>query len=135
MVAEAPVETKFEASKQLAQRLIGQGALLLAAYWEFQEDADSWRLVLVPPSPGEEQGLIRQATELLIEAPYRSAFSLSDVAVDSRQIARARALGAYIRVKPYVGRRIDTTFTGGQYFESVVPVYLAKQLLTHLQVA
>jgi hypothetical protein len=72
---------------------------------------------------------------LLVEAPYSSAFSLSDPAVDARQVERARALGAYIRVKPYVGRRIDTTFTGGQYFESVVPVYLASELMTHLRVA
>lgn len=135
MVAESPIETKLEISIELAQRLIGQSARLLAAYWEFQEEADCWKLVLVPSSHNEEQHLIKQATELLIEPPYRSAFSLSDVAVDSRQLGRAQALGAYIRVRPYVGRRIDTTFTGGQYFESVVPVYLAPQLLTHLQVA
>ncbi|MBR1131715.1 hypothetical protein [Bradyrhizobium iriomotense] len=135
MAAESPIETKLEVSIELAQRLIGQAAPLLAAYWEFQEEADCWRLVLVPSSQNEEQRLIKQATELLIEAPYRSAFSLSDVAVDSRQIGRAQVLGAYIRVKPYVGRRIDTTFTGGQYFESVVPVYLAQELLTHVQVA
>lgn len=135
MVTGSPIEAKLEVSIELAQRLVGQAAPLLAAYWEFREDADHWRFVLVPSSENEEQRLIKQATELLIESPYRSAFSLSDVAVDSRQIGRAQALGAYIRVKPYVGRRIDTTFTGGQYFESVVPIYLAQQLLTHVQVA
>ncbi len=91
--------------------------------------------MLVPTSPEEEGRLIKEATALLVESPYRSVFSLSDPAVDSRQIDRARALGAYIRVAPYIGRRIDTTFTGGQYFESVVPVYLAPELMTHLRVA
>jgi|SRR5882757_1067723 len=135
MAAESLIETKLEASKQLAKRLIEQGAPLLAAYWEFREEADRWTLVLVPITRNEERRLIKHATELLIEAPYRSAFSLSDPAVDSRQLERARALGAYIRVEPYIGRRIDTTFTGGQYFESVVPVYLAPELVTHLHVA
>ena len=135
MAAESLVEAKFEASRQLAKRLIEQGAPLLAAYWEFREEADRWTLVLVPASPTEEQRLIRQATEVLVEAPYRSALSLSDPAIDSRQIERARALGAYIRFEPYIGRRIDTTFTEGQYFESVVPVYLAPELMTHLRVA
>ena len=108
---------------------------MLAAYWEFREDEGRWTLMLVPTSPEEERRLIKEATALLVEASYRSALSLFDLAVDSRQIDRARALGAYIRVEPYIGRRIDTTFTGGQYFESVVPVYLAPELMTHLRVA
>jgi hypothetical protein len=135
MAAESLIESKLEASKRLAKQLVEKGAPLLAAYWEFREEVDRWTLVLVPASPKEEQRLIREATELLTESPYRSVFSLSDPAVDSRQIERARALGAYIRVKPYIGRRIDTTFTGGQYFESVVPVYLAPELMTRLRVA
>ena len=51
------------------------------------------------------------------------------------KLERARALGSYIRIDPYIGRRIDTTFTGGQYFESVIPVYLAPELMPHLRVA
>jgi hypothetical protein len=135
MATESLTDSKLEGSKQLARELIGQGAPLLAAYWEFREEVDRWTLVLVPTSPDEERRLIKEATTRLVEAPYRSVFSLSDPAVDSRQIDRARALGAYIRVEPYIGRRIDTTFTGGQYFESVVPVYLAPELMTHLRVA
>jgi len=135
MAAESLMESKLEASTQLVRQLIECGAPLFAAYWEFREEVDRWTLVLVPVSPNDERRLIREATGLLIEPPYRSVFSLSDPAVDSRQMERARALGAYIRVEPYIGRRIDTTFTGGQYFESVVPVYLAPELMTHLHVA
>jgi hypothetical protein len=135
MAAESLIQSKLEASKKLAKQLIEQGAPLLAAYWEFREEVDRWTLVLVPTSPDEERRLIKEATTRLVEPPYRSVFSLSDPAIDSRQIERARALGAYIRVAPYIGRRMDTTFTGGQYFESVVPVYLAPELMTHLRVA
>ncbi len=135
MVAETIGDRKVEASERLAKELIRRGSPLLASYWEYREDEGRWTLMLVPTSPEEEHRLIKEATALLVETPYRSAFSLSDPAVDARQIERARALGAYIRVKPYVGRRIDTTFTGGQYFESVVPVYLAPELITHLRVA
>jgi hypothetical protein len=119
----------------LAEELIGRGSPLLAVYWEFREEEGRWTLMLVPTSPEEERRLIREATALLVESPYRATLSLFDPSVDSRQIDRARALGAYIRVEPYIGRRIDTTFTGGQYFESVVPVYLAPELMTHLRVA
>jgi hypothetical protein len=135
MVTEALGDRKVEASERLAKDLIGRGSPLLAAYWEFREEEGRWTLMLVPTSPEEERRLIKEATALLVEPSYRSVFSLSDPAVDSRQIDRARALGAYIRVVPYIGRRIDTTFTGGQYFESVVPVYLARELMTHLRVA
>lgn len=135
MAAESLMESKIEASEHLAQKLIEQGSPLLAAYWEFRDEVDRWTLVLVPNSPQEERRLIKEGTTLLVEPPYRSVFSLSDPQIDGRQIERARALGAYIRVEPYVGRRIDTTFTGGQYFESVVPVYLAPELMTHLRVA
>jgi hypothetical protein len=135
MAAESLVDSKLESSKQLAKELIKRGAPLLAAYWEFREEVDRWTLMLVPTSPEDERRLIKEATSLLVEPPYRSAFSISDPAIDSHQIDRARALGAYIRIQPYVGRRIDTTFTGGQYFESVVPVYFKPELLTRLAVA
>lgn len=135
MAAESLVESKLEASQQLAKKLIELGSPLLAAFWDFREEVDRWTLVLVPTSPKEERRLIEQASDLLVEEPYRSVFSLADPSIDSHQIERARALGSYIRVKPYVGRRIDTTFTGGQYFESVVPVYFAPNLMTHLSVA
>jgi hypothetical protein len=135
MAAESLMESKLDASKQLAKQLVDRGAPLIAAYWEFSEEVDRWTLVLVPTSPDDERRLIKEVTARLVEVPYRSVFSLSDPAVDSRQIDRARALGAYIRVEPYIGRRIDTTFTGGQYFESVVPVYLAPELMTHLHIA
>jgi len=135
MAAESLMESKLDASKQLAKQLVDRGAPLFAAYWEFSDEVDRWALVLVPTSPDDERRLIKEVTARLVEAPYRSVFSLSDPAVDSRQIDRARALGAYIRVEPYIGRRIDTMFTGGQYFESVVPVYLAPELMTHLHIA
>jgi hypothetical protein len=79
--------------------------------------------------------LIKQATDFVVEPSFRSAFSISELSISSLQIKRARALGAYIRVEPFVGRRIDNTFTGGEFFESVVPVYLAPELMTHLHVA
>jgi hypothetical protein len=135
MAAESLVDSKLESSKQLAKELTERGAPLLAVYWEFREDVDRWTLMLVPTSPENERRLIKDATSLLVEPPYRSAFSISDPAIDSRQIDRARALGAYIRTEPYIGRRFDTTFTGHQYFESVIPVYLAPELMTHFHVA
>jgi hypothetical protein len=135
MVTETLGDRKVEASDRLAKELIARGSPMLAAYWEFREEDGRWTLMLVPTSPEEERRLIREATALLVEPPYRSVFSLSDPAVDSRQIERARVLGAYIRAEPYLGRRIDTTFTGGQYFESVIPIYLAPELMTHLRVA
>jgi hypothetical protein len=135
MAAESLVDSKFEASKQLASTLVQRGAPLLAAFWDFHEDVDRWTLVLVPTSPDEERRLIKQATDLLVEPPYRSIFSVSDPLIDSHQIDRARALGAYIRYEPYVGRRFDTTFTNGQFFESAVPVYFRPELLTRLAVA
>lgn len=135
MVTETLGDRKIEASERLARELVDRGSPMLAAYWEFREDDGRWTLMLVPKSPKEERQLIREATALLVEDPYRSIFSISDSAIDSLQIERARALGAYIRVEPYVGRRIDKTFTGRQYFESVVPVYFSPELMTHLHVA
>jgi hypothetical protein len=135
MAAESIVSSKLDASKRLAERLLERGASLLAAYWEFREELDRWRFVLVPALPSDEKSLIKEATDLLVEPSFRSIFSISEPSVDSRQIKRARALGAYIRVEPFIGRRIDDTFTGGEYFESVVPIYLAPELMTHLHVA
>lgn len=135
MVPESIVSSKLDASTQLAERLIGRGAPLLAAYWEFREELGRWTLVLVPASPNDDRSLIKEATDLLVEPPFRSIFSISEPSVDSRQIKRARALGAYSRVEPFIGRRIDDTFTGGEYFGSVVPIYLARKLMTHLHVA
>jgi hypothetical protein len=135
MAAESLVESKFRASTQLVEQLMERGAPLLAAFWDFHEEIDRWSLVLVPTSPDQEPALIKLATDFLVEPPYRSIFSLSDPTVDSRQIERARVLGAYIRYEPYVGRRIDTTFTDGQFFESVIPVYFRPELMTHLQAA
>src|ERR1700709_2188138 len=103
MAAESLVDSKLEASKQLTSLLVKRGAPLLAAFWDFHEDVDRWTLVLVPTSPDEQGRLIKQATDLLIEPPYRSIFSISDPLVDSHQIDRARALGAYIRYEPYIG--------------------------------
>jgi hypothetical protein len=135
MAAESLVDVKLEASKRLTERLLERSAPLLAAYWEFREERDYWRFILVPKSPNDERSLLNEAAELLAEPTFRSVFSISEPSIDSLQINRARALGAYIRVKPFVGRRIDNTFTGGEFFESVVPVYLASPLMTHLHVA
>ena len=135
MAAESIVSSKFDASRQFAERLLERGASLLAAYWEFHEDRDRWSLVLVPASSNFERSLISQATSLVFEPSFRPVLSIFELSVDSLQIKRARALGAYIRVEPFVGRRINNTFTGGEFFESVVPVYLAPELMTHLHVA
>jgi|UniRef100_Q07PL4 hypothetical protein len=135
MAAESLTDSKFAASERLVKELLQRRAPLLAAYWEYREEVGRWTLMLVPDSPDQELTLIREATDQLVEPPYRSIFSLSDPSVESRQIPRARALGAYIRVEPYVGRRIDTTFTAGEYFESVVPIYFKAELMTRLQVA
>lgn len=135
MAAESVVERKLSVSVELAKELLAQGSPLLAAFWDYDSDVERWTLMLVPTSPGDERRLRSEAVDLLVKEPYRSAFSVSDPGVNARQIDRARALGAYIRVEPYIGRRMDTTFTGDQYFESVIPVYLAPELMTHLPVA
>lgn len=135
MVADALVDRKVEASERLAREMLALGAPLLAAYWEFREERGRWELVLVPKSASDARQLVKQVSSLRTEPSYRTVFSLSDTVVDARQIERARALGAYIRVEPYIGRHIDTTFTGGHYFENVIPVYLEDSLLTHLRVA
>jgi hypothetical protein len=134
MADQSLVESKFVASKSLTARLVDEHFPLAAAYWERREERGGWILLLVPKSFEHERSLIDIVSSLLIEKPFRSVFSLSDVFVESRMIDRARALGAYIRDEDYVGRPIDTTFTGGHYFESVVPIYFAPQLLKHVRV-
>lgn len=135
MAAESLVAHKLDASIELANKLLAEGSPLLAAFWDYDSEAERWTLMLVPASLNHERDLVRDAVDLLVEPPFRSAFSLADPAVDNRQIDRARALGSYIRYEPYVGRRMDTMFIGGEYFESVIPVYIAPELMTHLRVA
>lgn len=128
MADQTLVERKVETSFKLAARIANAGEPLLAAYWEWQGEKDRWELYLVPNSMADERRLINVVSNVLIEAPYRLAFSLSDVVIDGHLIDRARAIGAYIRRPEDIGRRFDTTFTGGHYFESVIVVYLAPEL-------
>lgn len=129
MVDQSLVDRKLAASFDLVAHLVKVGAPLLAAYWEWRDEKGYWELVLVPKSRVEERELINKATEVLREQPYRSVFSLLDFTVSGREIERARAIGAYLRRPEDVGRRFDTTFTGGHYFESVIVVYVAPELL------
>jgi hypothetical protein len=122
------VERKFETSKALVDRLLADKAPLLAAYWEWEQERDRWVFYLVPNSNDDEPALVRATSTIMIEQPYRSVFSLADVFVDAHQIPRARAIGAYIRSPDDLGRQFDTTFTGGQYFESVIVIYVAPKL-------
>lgn len=122
------VERKLEVSKQLVEQLRSVEAPLLAAYWEWGQERDRWVFYLVPNSTKTESELVSAASKIMIIPPYRTVFSLSDVFVDASQIERARAIGAYVRSAEDWGRQFDTTFTGGQYFESVVVVYIAREL-------
>ena len=135
MVDQSLVDRKLRTSFELAARLEKVGAPLLAAYWEWQEEAGRWELVLVPNSPKDEREFIKSATEVMIEPPYRSVFSLLDVSINARQIERARAIGAYIRTPDDLGRQFDTTFTGGHYFEGDIVVYLSPELARTHRVA
>jgi hypothetical protein len=128
MVDRSLVERKFETSKTLVDRLVADKAPLLAAYWEWEQERDRWVFYLVPNANDDERTLVRATSAIMIEQPYRSVFSLSDVFVDAHQIARAQAIGAYIRSSDDLGRQFDTTFTGGQYFESVIVIYIAPKL-------
>jgi hypothetical protein len=128
MVDRSLVERKLEASQSLVSKLVATNAPLLAAYWEWGQERDRWICYLVPNSSGDELGLVDAASAIMIEQPFRSVFSLSDVYIDAQQIARARAIGAYIRSSEDIGRQFDTTFTGGQYFESVIVIYIAPKL-------
>jgi hypothetical protein len=122
------VERKLATSEQLVRQLTSVKAPLLAAYWEWGQERDYWVLYLVPNSTKTERELVRAASEIMIASPYRTVFSLSDVFVDASQIERARAIGAYLRSPEDLGRQFDTTFTGGQYFESVIVLYVAPEL-------
>jgi hypothetical protein len=122
------VERKLELSGQLVRQLTSVEAPLLAAYWELGQERDYWAFYLVPNSTKTESELVRAASEIMITPPYRTVFSLSDVFVDASQIERARAIGAYLRSAEDLGRQFDTTFTGGQYFESVIVLYVAPEL-------
>lgn len=122
------VETKLEVSKQLIRQLTSVEAPLLAAYWEWGQERDRWVFYLVPNSTKTESELVRAASKIMITPSYRTVFSLSDVFVDASQIERARAIGAYLRSAEDLGRQFDTTFTGGQYFESVIVLYIAPEL-------
>jgi len=121
-------ERKFETSKQLVRQLQSDGAPLLAAYWEWSQEKDRWAFYLVPTSIKAESELVRAASKIMITPPYRTVFSLADVFVDASQIERARAIGSYLRSAEDLGRQFDTTFTGGQYFESVIVIFVAPEL-------
>ncbi len=128
MAEHSLVERKLEASKTLIDELIKVRAPLLAGYWEFASEKDRWSLYLVPKSIQDERDLVDATSKIMITPPYRSVFSLSDVYVDASQIVRARAIGSYLRSSEHLGRQFDTTFTGGQYFESVVVLYISPEL-------
>jgi hypothetical protein len=135
MADQSLVGQQLGLSFELASRLAEERKPLLAAYWEWHDEPGSWELVLVPKSAAEERDLINAVVEILRQAPYRDAFSILDVKVSHREIKRARALGAYVRTPQDIGRRHDTTFTGGEYFEIVIIVYLAPELQRQHHVA
>jgi hypothetical protein len=135
MAEQSLVESKLSASKELVRKIVDAKLPLAAAYWERREEYGGWILLLVPASYHDELQMIDKVSSLLVESPFRSIFSLSDVFVDGHKIEPARALGAYIRSESNIGRLIETTFTGGHYFESAIPLYFAPELLTHLRVA
>jgi hypothetical protein len=128
MAERSLVERKLEVSRQLTDQLKAGRAPLLAAYWELAPEKDRWVFYLVPKSTDAERELVAAASRIMITAPYRFVFSLSDVFIDAQQIARARAIGSYLRSPEDLGRQFDTTFTGGHYFESVVVLYIAPEL-------
>ena len=97
MAERSLVERKLEVSKELIQGLKAISAPLLAAYWELASERDRWSFYLVPKSIPDERKLVDAVSRIMITAPYRSVFSLSDVYVDAHQIERARAIGAYLR--------------------------------------
>jgi hypothetical protein len=123
------VERKLDVSRRLVSALNAERAPLLAAYWEFDPDKDRWVFYVVPESINAQRELVEMASKIMIEQPYRLVFSLSDVFIDAQQIERAQAIGGYIRSPDDLGRQFNTTFTGRQYFESVIPIYVAPKLL------
>lgn len=128
MAERSLVERKLAVSRELISQLRADHTPLLAAYWELSSEREGWVFYLVPKSIDLESQLIDAASRIMITAPYRSVFSLADVFVDAHQIARARAIGSYLRSPEDLGKQFDTTFTGGQYFESVIVLYLAPEL-------
>ena len=128
MAERALVERKLAVSQELISQLEADHAPLLAAYWELSSEREGWVFYLVPKSIELQSQLIDATSRITRTAPYRSVFSLSDVYVDAHQIARARAIAAYLRSPENLGRQFDTTFTGGQYFESVIVLYIAPEL-------
>jgi hypothetical protein len=128
MAERSLVERKLEVSRQLTDQLTSAGTPLLAAYWEWRHEKDRWIFYLVPKTTADERALVEKVSGIVVQQPYRSVFSLSDVSMDSHQIARARAIGAYLRSSEDFGRQFDTTFTGGHYFESVIVLYIAPEL-------
>jgi hypothetical protein len=128
MAERSLVEQKLEASRQLIDQLKADRAPLLAAYWELPPEQDRWIFYLVPESIEVERQLVELTSQIMITQPYRSVFSLSDVYVDAHQIERARAISSYLRSPEDLGRQFDTTFTGGQYFESVIVLFVARDL-------
>lgn len=128
MAERSLVERKLAVSRELAGQLQADRAPLLAAYWELSSEREGWVFYLVPRSIELQAQLIDATSRIMITAPYRKVFSLSDVYVDAHQIPRARAIGSYLRSPDDLGRQFDTTFTGGQYFESVIVLYIAPEL-------
>jgi hypothetical protein len=128
MAERSLVERKLSTSGQLVSQLRAERSPLLAAYWELSSEREGWVFYLVPKSIELQAELIDATSKIMITPPYRSVFSLSDVYIDASQIARARAIGSYLRSPEDLGRQFDTTFTGGQYFESVIVLYIAPEL-------
>jgi hypothetical protein len=128
MAERSLVERKLEVSQRLLDQLKAEQAPLLAAYWELPPEKDGWIFYLVPRSTAMERNLIEVTSKIMITSPYRSVFSLSDVYVDAQQIPRAGAIGCYLQSPEDWGRQFDTTFTGEQYFESVIVLYIAPEL-------
>lgn len=135
MADQSLVESKIQASKDLSRKLIEGGFPLVASYWDWRDERGGWVLFLVTRSFSDERKLIEGVSSLRTTEPYRSVFSLGDVIVDSRQIRRAEALASYLRLPMDLGQRIDTTFTGHEYFESAVPIYFAPELATRRHAA
>jgi hypothetical protein len=128
MVDQSLVEQKFSASRELIERLVAAKAPLLVAYWEWGFEKDRWVLFLVPESTADERRLVEVTSPIMIQAPFHSIFSLSDVVVDAQQIERAQAIGNYVRSPQDIGQRFDTTFTGRHYFEGVIVMYVSPKL-------
>ena len=129
MADQSLTDRKIDTSKQLVENLLTGNAPLSAAFWNWADDSERWILYLIPKSSATERRLVDEASARLIQSPFRSVFSISDVVVDARQSDRAQAIGNYVRIPRDIGRRFDKTFTGGQYFEGVVLIYVSDELV------